>query len=105
MTRKKKARFLLIFGTRPEAIKMAPLVPALKQIGEVRLCVTAQHRKMLDQVLDFFSLRAAYDLNIMKEDQSLFTVTSGSLRLLEGIIDDCRPDIILVQGDTTTAFV
>lgn len=105
MTRKKKARFLLIFGTRPEAIKMAPLVPALKQIGEVRVCVTAQHRKMLDQVLDFFSLRADYDLNIMKEDQSLFTVTSGSLRLLEGIIDDCRPDIILVQGDTTTAFV
>ncbi len=104
MTRKKKAKFLLIFGTRPEAIKMAPLVPALKQIGEVRVCVTGQHRRMLDQVLDFFSIKADYDLNIMKRDQSLFTVTSGSLKLLESVIDDCRPGVILVQGDTTTAF-
>ncbi len=104
MNRKKKTRFLLIFGTRPEAIKMAPLVPALKQVGEVRVCVTGQHRKMLDQVLDFFSIKADYDLNIMKRDQSLFAVTSGSLKLLEGIIDNCRPGVILVQGDTTTAF-
>lgn len=105
MTRKKKERFLFIFGTRPEAIKLAPLVWALKEIGEVRVCATGQHREMLDQVLDFFSIIPDYDLNIMRRDQSLFSVTAGSLKLLEDVIDDCNPQIIFVQGDTTTAFV
>lgn len=104
MTRKKKARFLLIFGTRPEAIKLAPLAGRLKEIAEVRICVTGQHREMLDQVLDFFSIRPDYDLNIMKKNQSLFAVTAKSLLLMEKIIDDARPDVIIVQGDTTTAF-
>ena len=105
MTRKKKERFLFIFGTRPEAIKMAPLVMTLKEIGQVSVCVTGQHREMLDQVLDFFSIRPDYDLNIMRKDQSLFSVTAESLRLLGGVIDNSRPRIIFVQGDTTTAFV
>ena len=96
---------MVVMGTRPEAIKLAPLVGELKKIGEVRICVTGQHREMLDQVLDFFSIRPDYDLNIMSRNQSLFTVTAGALKLLEGVIDDCRPQIILVQGDTTTAFV
>jgi UDP-N-acetylglucosamine 2-epimerase (non-hydrolysing) len=104
MARKKKERFLFIFGTRPEAIKLAPLVGKLKEIGEVRVCVTGQHREMLDQVLGFFSIRPDYDLNIMKKNQSLFEVTATSLLLIEKIIDDARPDVIIVQGDTTTAF-
>jgi UDP-N-acetylglucosamine 2-epimerase (non-hydrolysing) len=105
VTRKKKARFLLIFGTRPEAIKLAPLAKTLKEIGEVVVCVTGQHREMLDQVLDFFSIRPNYDLNIMKKNQSLFGVTATSLLLMEKVIDDACPDVIIVQGDTTTAFI
>ncbi len=105
MTRGRKKKFLFIFGTRPEAIKLAPLAGTLKEIADVSICVTGQHRKMLDQVLDFFSIKADYDLNIMKKDQSLFAVASVSLKLLEAVIDDCRPNMILVQGDTTTAFV
>jgi UDP-N-acetylglucosamine 2-epimerase (non-hydrolysing) len=103
--RGKKKVFLLIFGTRPEAIKLAPLVGPLKEIGKVRVCVTGQHREMLDQVMDFFSIRPDYDLNVMKKNQGLFSVTAKSLLLIEKVIDDARPDIIIVQGDTTTAFV
>jgi UDP-N-acetylglucosamine 2-epimerase (non-hydrolysing) len=97
-------RFLFVFGTRPEAIKLAPLIKRLKDIGSVRVCVTGQHREMLDQVLKFFSISPYYDLNIMAENQGLFAVTAKALRLLEGVIEESRPDLIIVQGDTTTAF-
>jgi peptidoglycan/xylan/chitin deacetylase (PgdA/CDA1 family) len=105
VTKGKKKSFLLIFGTGPEAIKLAPLARALKEIGKVRVCVTGQHREMLDQVLDFFSIRPDYDLNVMKKNQGLFSVTAKSLLLIEKAIDDARPDFIIIQGDTTTAFV
>lgn len=101
----KTSRFLFIFGTRPEAIKLAPLIVKLKDIGNIQVCVTGQHREMLDQVLQFFSIVPDYDLNIMMENQSLFTVTSKSLRLLEKVIKESQPNLIIVQGDTTTAFV
>jgi UDP-N-acetylglucosamine 2-epimerase (non-hydrolysing) len=103
--RKTRDRFLIVFGTRPEAIKLAPVVEKLKGIGDVRTCVTGQHREMLDQVLRFFSLVPDYDLNIMVKNQSLFTSTGKCIKLLEGVIDGCRPNLVLVQGDTTTAFV
>lgn len=100
---------LFIFGTRPEAIKLAPLI---KQFQEdysnfkTIVCVTAQHREMLDQVLNFFEIKPDYDLNSMKSNQTLFDITSSeSLREIEKIISDCSPDIIFVQGDTTTAFL
>jgi UDP-N-acetylglucosamine 2-epimerase (non-hydrolysing) len=98
-------RFLFIFGTRPEAIKMAPLITNLEKIGSVQVCVTGQHRDMLDQVLEFFSIVPDYDLNIMVKNQSLFTVTIKSMKLLERVLDESKPDLIIVQGDTTTAFV
>lgn len=101
----KISRFLFIFGTRPEAIKLAPLIVKLKDVGNIQVCVTGQHREMLDQVLQFFSIVPDYDLNIMMENQSLFTVTSKSLKLLEKVIKESQPDLIIVQGDTTTTFV
>jgi len=101
----KKYRFLFIFGTRPEAIKLAPLISKLRDIGDVRVCVTGQHREMLDQVLQFFSIVPNCNLNVMVKNQSLFTVTVRSLKLLEKVIKESRPDLIIVQGDTTTAFV
>lgn len=100
-------RILLIFGTRPEAIKMAPLYRELKNYPkdfDVKVCVTAQHREMLDQVLDFFDIKADYDLNLMRDNQSLFNITAESIIELESVYDDFNPDIVLVQGDTTTAF-
>lgn len=97
-------RFLFILGTRPEAIKLAPLIRTLAAAGKVKVCSTGQHRQMLDQVLGFFSIVPDYDLRIMGRDQTLFTVTARALARLEGVIDDARPDLILVQGDTTTAF-
>ncbi|MDA8079482.1 MAG: UDP-N-acetylglucosamine 2-epimerase (non-hydrolyzing) [Nitrospiraceae bacterium] len=99
-----RRRFLFIFGTRPEAIKLAPLILRLREIGHVGVCVTGQHREMLDQVLRFFSITPDYDLKIMTQGQSLFTVTTRALGALEGVIRADRPDLILVQGDTTTAF-
>lgn len=101
----KKRRFLFIFGTRPEAIKLAPVIRKLREIGDVSVCVTGQHREMLDQVLRFFSIVPDYDMNVMKQDQSLFNLTANSLSLLEGVIEKIRPDMIIVQGDTSTAFV
>ena len=98
-------KFLFILGTRPEAIKLAPLILKLKEVGEINVCVTGQHREMLDQVLDFFSIVPDYDLNIMAKDQSLFTITAKSLKLLDSVIAESMPDMIIVQGDTTTAFV
>ena len=99
-------RVLSVFGTRPEAIKMAPVVMALAEAGgvEARVCVTAQHRDMLDQVLGLFDIRPDYDLDIMREAQDLTHITSAVLAGLEPVLDDFRPDRVLVHGDTTTTF-
>jgi UDP-N-acetylglucosamine 2-epimerase (non-hydrolysing) len=99
---------LLIFGTRPEAIKMAPVIKELEKHPDsfkTNICITAQHREMLDQVLRFFSITPDYDLNLMQPEQSLFDITTDGLKGLRGVFDDCRPDIVCVQGDTTTAFI
>ncbi|SHM19445.1 non-hydrolyzing UDP-N-acetylglucosamine 2-epimerase [Flavobacterium chilense] len=98
---------LIIFGTRPEAIKMAPLVKEFKKhelVFETRLCVTAQHREMLDQVLDFFELKPDYDLNLMKPNQNLYKLTSDILLGLKPILEDFKPDFVYVHGDTTTTL-
>ncbi|MEQ3447126.1 UDP-N-acetylglucosamine 2-epimerase (non-hydrolyzing) [Pseudoalteromonas sp. XMcav2-N-2] len=99
-------KVLTVFGTRPEAIKMAPLVRKLANDGrfEARVCVTAQHREMLDQVLDLFKISPDYDLNIMKSGQTLPEVTSRILTELNGILREFKPDIVLVHGDTATTF-
>ena len=99
-------RVLVVFGTRPEAIKMAPLVKALQDSDsfEIRLVVTAQHRKMLDQVLSLFSLEADYDLNVMTPGQDLYDVTSKVLLGLRKVLSDFKPDAVLVHGDTATTF-
>ncbi len=106
MGRNKK--ILVVFGTRPEAIKMAPLIKELARYPEEITClvsVTAQHREMLDQVLDLFGIRPDYDLNIMKSGQSLFEITCRALSGLQEILNKERPDLTLVHGDTTTTFV
>lgn len=99
-------KVLSIFGTRPEAIKMAPLVKALKLAEgiEAKVCVTAQHREMLDQVLDLFEITPEYDLNIMKPGQSLYDVTTNILLGLKPILEEFKPDLILVHGDTSTTL-
>lgn len=100
-------RVLTVFGTRPEAIKLAPVIKELEKHSEFesRVCVTAQHRQMLDQVLRLFGINPYWDLNLMRENQSLFYVTSSALRSLETVFREAQPDVVLVQGDTTTAFV
>lgn len=97
-------KVLLVFGTRPEAIKMAPLVKAFENEPtiESKVCVTAQHREMLDQVLDIFDIKPDYDLNIMKAGQDLFDVTTNVLLGLKDVLNDFSPDVVLVHGDTTT---
>ncbi|BCD60574.1 UDP-N-acetylglucosamine 2-epimerase (non-hydrolysing) [Nitratiruptor sp. YY08-14] len=104
MTKKKK--ILVVFGTRPEAIKMAPVVKALQSQKSftTKVCVTAQHRQMLDQVLKLFEIAPEYDLNIMKSGQDLYDVTSNVLFGLKNVLSDFQPDIVLVHGDTTTTF-
>ncbi|WP_273049446.1 UDP-N-acetylglucosamine 2-epimerase (non-hydrolyzing) [Pseudoalteromonas sp.] len=99
-------KVLSIFGTRPEAIKMAPLVKALKLADgiEAKVCVTAQHREMLDQVLDLFEITPEYDLDIMKPGQSLYDVTTNILLGLKPILEEFKPDLILVHGDTSTTL-
>ena len=99
-------KVMTIFGTRPEAIKMAPLVKELQKRNEIEciVCVTAQHRQMLDQVLDTFEITPDYDLDIMKQGQTLGEVTTRSLNGLEEVIKNVKPDIVLVHGDTTTTF-
>lgn len=99
-------KVMSIFGTRPEAIKMAPLVKELERRKEIEsiVCVTAQHREMLDQVLETFDIKPDYDLNIMKQGQTLGDVTTRALTGLEEVIKKTKPDIVLVHGDTTTTF-
>lgn len=99
-------KVMSIFGTRPEAIKMAPLVKELERRAEIEsiVCVTAQHRQMLDQVLETFGITPDYDLNIMKPGQTLSGITSAVLQGLESVIQEAKPDIVLVHGDTTTTF-
>ncbi|MCP2518970.1 UDP-N-acetylglucosamine 2-epimerase (non-hydrolyzing) [Candidatus Aminicenantes bacterium AC-335-K20] len=101
-------KVIVIFGTRPEAIKLAPIILKLKTISNelsTIVCVTAQHREMLDQVLNIFEIEPDYDLNIMKDNQSLFDITVEGLRKLERVLKKEKPNIILVQGDTTTTFL
>ena len=99
-------KVLSIFGTRPEAIKMAPLVKELESRKEIKsiVCVTAQHREMLDQVLDTFKIKPDYDLNIMQQGQTLGDITTRALNGLEKVVKNVKPDIVLVHGDTTTTF-
>ncbi len=97
-------KVLVVFGTRPEAIKMAPVVRALNGKLEVKVCVTAQHREMLDQVLDLFEIVPDYDLDIMKPGQDLFDVTSNVLSGMKQVLFEEQPDIVLVHGDTTTTM-
>ena len=101
-----KKKVMLVFGTRPEAIKMCPLVLELKRRPRVQtlVCVTGQHRQMLDQVLEAFGVVPDYDLSIMKERQTLFDVTSSILQKIRGVLEEERPDVVLVHGDTTTTF-
>ena len=102
----KKIKVMSVFGTRPEAIKMAPLVKELESRKEIKsiVCVTAQHRQMLDQVLETFKIKPDYDLDIMKQGQTLSDITSRVLYGLEDVIKEVKPDIVLVHGDTTTTF-
>lgn len=98
---------MLIFGTRPEAIKMCPLVNVLKRHSEINtvVCVTGQHRQMLDQVLEAFNVVPDYDLSIMKDKQTLFDITTCILNRIKGVLEEVKPDVVLVHGDTTTTFV
>ena len=102
-----KIKVMTVFGTRPETIKMAPLVKELKSREEIEtiVCVTAQHRQMLDQVLYAFNIVPDYDLDIMKQGQTLSDITTRVLQGLEKVIKEVKPDIVLVHGDTTTTFV
>lgn len=103
---KNPVRLLVVFGTRPEAIKMAPLVRALENVDEfsVRVCVTAQHRQMLDQVLALFEICPNYDLDLMKPGQNLTDITIGVLRGVGAVLEDWRPEVVVVHGDTSTTF-
>ena len=102
-----KRKILIVFGTRPEAIKMAPLVKAFKNYTadfEMKVCVTAQHREMLDQVLEIFEIVPDFDLNLMKKNQDLYDVTSNILLSFKSVLTAFLPDVVLVHGDTTTTF-
>lgn len=102
-----KIKILTIFGTRPEAIKMAPLVKEIEKNSDTLesiVCVTAQHRQILDQVLELFEIKPDYDLNIMKDNQNLWTLTSDVLLKTKEVIDEVKPDVVLVHGDTTTSM-
>lgn len=101
-----KIKILTIFGTRPEAIKMAPVVKKLKEDSffEAKVCSTSQHRQMLDQVLDLFKITPDYDLDIMKENQDLWSLTANVLQKTKTVLDEFKPDVVLVHGDTTTSM-
>ncbi|RKD21984.1 UDP-N-acetylglucosamine 2-epimerase (non-hydrolysing) [Caminicella sporogenes DSM 14501] len=107
MINNSKLKIMSIFGTRPEAIKMAPVVKKLEETDGIEsiVCVTAQHREMLDQVLNLFDIRPQYDLNIMKPGQTLSEITCRALKGLEKVIREVQPHMVLVHGDTTTTFV
>lgn len=98
---------MLVFGTRPEAIKMCPLVNELKKRESIKtvVCVTGQHREMLQQVLDVFDVVPDYNLNIMKDKQTLFDVTTSILNKIKGVLEAVKPEVVLVHGDTSTTFV
>lgn len=102
-----KIKVMTVFGTRPEAVKMCPLVNELKKYDEIEseVCVTAQHRQMLDQVLRLFDITPEYDLDIMKQRQTLTGITVRALEGLETVLDESKPDLVLVHGDTSTTFV
>ncbi len=102
----KKYKIMSVFGTRPEAIKMAPLVKELSRYEDLEsiCCLTGQHREMLDSVMEIFQLQGDFDLNIMEKRQTLSTITTKTLLGMEQVIDTCRPDMILVHGDTSTTF-
>jgi len=102
----KKLKIMSVFGTRPEAIKMAPLVRELaaREHFESLCCLTGQHREMLDSVMEIFRLRADYDLNIMQKQQTLSSITTRALLGMESVLDEAKPDLILVHGDTSTTF-
>lgn len=101
-----KIKVMTVFGTRPEGIKMAPIIKAMENVSEIEsiICVTAQHRQMLDQVLNLFKIEPDYDLNIFQPGQTLTDITIRALKGLESVIMEVKPDILLVQGDTTTVF-
>lgn len=103
MISQNEKRIMIVFGTRPEAIKMCPLVKELKKRDafQVTVCVTAQHRQMLDQVLETFDVIPDYDLNIMKPKQSLFDITINVLGGIKNILEEVHPDVVLVHGDTS----
>ena len=97
---------MLVFGTRPEAIKMAPLVKEFEKYPndfQTLVCVTGQHREMLDQVLNLFEIKPHYDLNIMKQGQDLYDVTARVLVGMRDVLKEAQPDVVLVHGDTTTS--
>lgn len=100
-------KLLFVFGTRPEAIKMAPLIFACKKnkAFEVKICLTGQHKEMLNQVLQFFQIEGDYNLELMQPDQTLFDITARGLVLIQKVLEDFSPDLVLVQGDTTSAFI
>jgi UDP-N-acetylglucosamine 2-epimerase (non-hydrolysing) len=102
-----KKKIMVVFGTRPEAIKMAPVIRVLQASSDfsVQICVTGQHREMLDQVLDVFGIIPDFDLNIMKPDQTLGELTARAMTALDRLMVEQKPDMVAVQGDTTTAFV
>ncbi len=105
--RSNKQKILLVFGTRPEAIKMAPLYLELCKYPEevdVAVCLTAQHRQMLDQVIDFFGVEARYDLDLMKPNQNLYSLTAAIIEGMKPVLEDFNPDYVLVHGDTTTSM-
>jgi len=101
-----KKKNLIVFGTRPEAIKMAPLVKAFLQdpTFETKVCVTAQHREMLDQVLDFFEITPDFDLNVMKPNQNLYSLTATIIEGMKDVLEEVQPDYVYVHGDTTTSM-
>ncbi len=101
-------KILIVFGTRPEAIKMAPLVKELYKHADkfiIKICVTAQHRKMLDQVLHFFEIKPNYDLDLMEPGQNLFQLSAKMLLALQPVLEDYKPDFVIVHGDTTTSTI
>ena len=105
--KKKLKKILILFGTRPEAIKMAPLIKEFKKYSkhfETKVCVTAQHREMLDQVLDFFDIIPDYDLNLMRPGQNLYDLTADIIRNMKPVLEEFKPDYVFVHGDTTTTM-